>query len=185
MPTRTGTWKFVVVLAVSGLGTLASPSWGAEPDARLAKAEAKVDATAATPVGSQEVAADLARELNKSCKCTAYSAASLTAQQAQTGWSWGEILTADRMAQAVGKKTGMPLANATALVVSQRQQGLSWGQIAQADGVKLGKVAKDVDKLAKAFEKSVEKTGKALAKAADKLEDQAEKAAGKAAKAAP
>ena len=126
---------------------------------------------------------DLARELDKSCKCSAYSAASLTAQRAQTGWSRGEVLVADRLAQAVSKRTGMPLANTTALVVSQRQQGLSWGQIAQADGVKLGKVAKDVDKLAKAFEKSVEKTGKALAKAADKLEDQAEKAAGKAAKA--
>ena len=74
-------------LALLGLGisvVVFAPArtWGAEPDARLAKAEATVDATAATPVGSQEVAADLARELDKSCKCTAYSFVLLTAQRA-------------------------------------------------------------------------------------------------------
>ena len=40
MPTWTGMWRFLVLLAVGGLGALASPSWGAEPDATTPLARA-------------------------------------------------------------------------------------------------------------------------------------------------
>jgi len=179
---RTHRSIMAAALAIT-LGVWTSPAWGSEPDAKLAKDEARVDAAAATPVGAQQVAADLARDLNKDCKCTAFSAASITAQHSQTGLGWGELLVADRLAIAVSKKTGMPLAAAEAQVIGQRQQGLGWGQIAHADGVKIHGVVKDVDKASKEFAKAVEKDQKALARAQDKIEDQQEKAAGKAAKA--
>src|SRR5262245_34668755 len=98
-------------------------SWSADPDAKLHKSAMVVNAaTANTPAGQQKVADRLAHELNSSCQCTAYSAASLSAQRAQTGWGWGELAIANQLAQAISAKTGMSLAAATAQVTAERRE---------------------------------------------------------------
>ena len=105
-----------------------------------------VNAAATTPGGSHQVAARLARELNAAYKCTAYTAAKVTAQRTQTGWGWGEVLIANELAQALSMKLGISLTKATAMVTQDRQQGIGWGQIALANGLNLGGLVSGVER---------------------------------------
>jgi hypothetical protein len=148
--------------------------WAVDPDAQLQKSAMAVDAAAKTPDGQQKVADRLAHELNASCKCTAYSAASLGTQRAQTGWGWGEVAIANRMAQALSARTGVTLAAATAQVTAERQHS-GWGAIVKAHDLQVGALVSDVDRVAK----SVEKAGKAGDKTTDKAADRAAKDTGK------
>ncbi len=154
---------------------VAQPSWAWDADDRFNDAAKAVNGVATTPAGQERVAARLARELNASWGQPAYSAASLSAQRAQTGWGWGELLIADRLAQTISRKDGISLAQATAQVTAARQQGMGRGLIARAHDLKLGGGLNGVQSSAKSIEKA--------AKAADKLEDKTEKASGKPGKA--
>jgi hypothetical protein len=157
-------------------------SSSADPDAQLQKSATVVNAAASTPAGAQKVADRLAHELNASCRCAAYSAASLSAQRAQTGWGWGELAIANRLAQAISAKTGMSLAAATAQVTAERQHA-GWGAIAKAHDLKVGALVSDVDRVAKSVEKAgkaVDRGGEKAAKDAGKAADRGAKDAGKA-----
>ena len=170
-----------IPMLLLGAGILvAAPgdSWSADPDAQLQKSAMAVNAAAATPAGQEKVADRLARELNASCKCTAYTAASLSTQRAQTGWGWGELAIANRLAQALSTKTGVSLAAATAQVTAERQQHTGWGAMAKAHDLKVGALVSDIDQVAK----SVEMASKTTDKAADKAAKDAEKAADRSAK---
>ena len=125
-----------------------SPAWGVDNDP-LEKSAASVNAAAAS-AGSQQVAARLASELNASCRCTAYTAASLTAQRMQHGWGWGEVLIANELAQALSVKLEISLTKATAMVTQDRQQDMGWGQIAHANGLNLGRLVSGVERSANA-----------------------------------
>jgi hypothetical protein len=162
----------VIMIAAPGV------SWSADPDAQLQKAARVVNAAANTPAGQQKVADRLAHELNASCQCTTYSAASLSAQRAQTGWGWGELAIVNRLAQAISTKTGLSLAAATAQVTAEREQHTGWGAIAKAHDLKVGALVRDVDHVAK----SVEKASKAADKAGEKAAKDSEKGADRGAK---
>ena len=125
-----------------------SPAWGVDNDP-LEKSAASVNAAAAS-AESQQVAARLASELNASCKCTAYTAANLTAQRTQNSWGWGEVLIANELAQALSLKLGISLTKATTMVTQDRQQDMGWGQIAHANGLNLGRLVSGVERSANA-----------------------------------
>src|SRR5262245_51522629 len=140
-------WMGVWLLA---LGASASaPAWAADPDP-LDKAATTVNAAATTSAGSRQVAAKIAGELNAACKCTAYSAASVTAQRAQTGWGWGEVLIADRLALAISQQSKIPVSTALGQVTTARQQGTGWGAIARAHGLSVGSLVGGIEKSASA-----------------------------------
>jgi hypothetical protein len=180
--------RFWIVLPWLCAGVLiAHPaaSWAADPDPDrdLARAAKAIDDTARTTAGQQQVAGRVAQELNTSCHCTTFSAASVSAQHAQTGWGWGEVLIADSLALALSQKTGMSFNAALGQITSARQQGTGWGAIAKAHDLKVGPVVSDVQKSAKAVETSAklgDKTQDKATKAADKTADRAAKASGKA-----
>ena len=113
----------VIMIAAPGV------AWSTEPDAQLQKSATMVDAAANAPAGQQKLADRLAHELNASCQCATYSAASLSAQRAQTGWGWGELTIANRLAHAISTKTGVSLAAATAQVTAERQQHTGWARL--------------------------------------------------------
>src|SRR5262249_2725111 len=95
-------WVGIGLLTV---GTwMASPAWGSDTPDPLERSAANVSAAATTSTGSQQVAARMARELNTTCKCTTYTAATLTAQRTQNNWGWGEVLIANNLAQALSTK---------------------------------------------------------------------------------
>jgi hypothetical protein len=116
-----------------------SSAWGAGAPDPPEKPAASFNDAATTSAGAQPVAARMAAELNAECTCTAYTAASLTAQRTQNGWGWGEVLIANELAQALSQKLGISLTKATAMVTQNRQHGMGWGQIAQANGLDLAK----------------------------------------------
>jgi hypothetical protein len=139
-----------------GIGLIAlgawmgSPAWGADSPDPLEKSAATVNGAATTSAGGQQMAGQIAKELNTSCHCSSFSTASVTAQRAQTGWGWGEILIADRLAQAVSKQSNVSFATALAEVTASRQQGRGWGEIAHSRGVNLGDLVSSVEKSANA-----------------------------------
>jgi hypothetical protein len=148
-------WVLVGSLVVA----LAAPLGGDTPDEALARQAQAIDGVGATPPGQERVATRVAVELNAACGCTAYSAASVTAQQAQNGWGWGEVVIANRLAQALvpGILTTNPaltpqqaLALATANVTVARQSA-GWGAIARANGLRLGDLVSSVGKTASAL----------------------------------
>ena len=133
-----------------GLGAgVSTPALGADHD-QFEKAAATVNSAATTSAGSQHVAAKIASELNATCKCTTYSASSVTAQRAQMGWGWGEILIADRLALAISQQSKIPLSTAMGQVTTARQQGTGWGAIAHANGLNLGSLVSGLEKSANA-----------------------------------
>jgi hypothetical protein len=174
-------WIVVTWLGAAVLMASPAASWAADPDpdGDLARAAEVINDTAQTAAGQQQVAGRVAQELNTSCHCSAFSATSVSAQHAQTGWGWGEVLIADSLALALSQKTGVPFNAALAQVTSARQQGAGWGAIAKAHDLKVGPVVSDVQKSAKAVETSAKTQDKA-AKAADRTSDRAAKASGKA-----
>jgi hypothetical protein len=109
-----------------------------------------VNSAATTSAGSQQVAAKIASELNAACKCATYSASSVTAQRAKTGWGWGEVLIADRLALAISQQAKIPLSTAQGQVTTARQQGMGWGAIAHTNGLNLGSLVSSVEKSANA-----------------------------------
>src|SRR5262245_10707338 len=116
---------------------MGSPVWGVDAPDPLEKPAATVNGASTTSTGAQQVAGRIAKELNTACQCTSFSAASVAAQRAQTGWGWGEVLVADRLAQAVSKKSNISFDAALAEVTSSRQQGRGWGELANARGLNL------------------------------------------------
>ncbi len=153
-----------VWIDVGLLGLVASvgaPVWAADHDP-FDKAATTVNSAATTSAGSQQVATKIARELNAVCTCTTYSASSVTAQRAQTGWGWGEVLIADRLALAISQQSKIPLSTALGQVTTARQQGMGWGAIAHANGLSLGSLVSGVEKSANA----VANAGKAADNAA-------------------
>jgi hypothetical protein len=124
-----------------------------------------VNEAATTPAGQARVASRLAHELNVGSGLTPgpYTAASLQAQRTENGWGWGEVLIANRLAQALAPTVAtqnptltpaQALAQATAQVTAARQQGMGWGAIANASGTRLGGVVSSVEKTAKAVERA-------------------------------
>ena len=174
-------WIVVPWLCAGVLIAHPAASWAADPDPDrdLARAATAIDDTARTTAGQQQVAGRVAQELNTSCHCSAFSAASVSAQHAQTGWGWGEVLIADSLALALSQKTGVSFNTALGQVTSARQQGTGWGAIAKAHDLKVGPVVSEVQKSANA----VEKAAKAMDKAEDKAAKASDKALDKAAKA--
>ncbi len=169
---NTRVWTAMVWLCAGALMVHPAASWGADPDADLARAAKAINDAARTTAGRKQVAGRVAEELNTSCHCSAFSATSVSTQHAQTGWGWGEVLVADSLALAISKKTGTSFNAALAQVASARQQGTGWGAIAKAHDLKVGPVVSDVQKSAKAVETS--------AKLGDKAPDKAAKASNKA-----
>src|SRR4029077_19746078 len=101
-----------------GLGVLVSgPAWGADPDP-FEKPTTTVNNAATTSAGSQQVAAKIASELNAACKCTTYSASSVSAQRTKTGWGWGEVLIADRLALAISQQSKVSFSTALGQVTT-------------------------------------------------------------------
>lgn len=102
---------------------------------------------AVTSPSEPPVAARLAQELNASWgwRPDPYTAASLTAQRAEHGWSWGEVLIANRLAQQVarGLMTSNPrltppqaLAKAADQMTASWRHGVGWGALALASGAR-------------------------------------------------
>lgn len=163
-------WGSVVGLTLSAGLLLVQPtcSWGADPEVALDNHAEVVNRAAMTPQGEERVVARLSRELN-------VPAATLRAQRAQFRVGWGELVIANRLSQT----TNVPVAT----LLGQHQSGMGWGAIARAQGLKVGALVNDVDRVAKAVEKAeraAEKAAGKAAKAADKAEAKAEKAADKA-----
>jgi hypothetical protein len=125
----------------------------------------------------------VAQDLNATCQCTTYSPASVAAQRAQNNWGWGEVVIANRLAQALaaellksqpGLTPAQALAQATGQVTGARQT-MGWGAIAQAHGLKVGEVVSSVEKTAKAVERP-DKTGNATSgKGPDRSANKADK----------
>ena len=145
-----------------------APAGGEPLEDSLAPHAKAIDRTATTPPGQERVATRVAQDLNATCQCTAYTPASVAAQRAQNNWGWGEVVIANRLAQALatGLLKSQPtltpaqaLAQATGQVTAARQT-MGWGAIAQAHGLKVGAVVSSVEKTAKAVERS-DKTGSA------------------------
>ncbi len=78
-------WTAMAWLLAGVLTAHPAPSWGADPDADLARAAKVVNEATTTPAGQQQVADRLAQKLNASCKCSAFSAASLSAIPVASG----------------------------------------------------------------------------------------------------
>jgi hypothetical protein len=145
-----------------------APSRGEALEDSLAPHAKAIDRTATTPPGQGRVATRVAQDLNATCKCTAYTPASVAAQRAQNNWGWGEVVIANRLAQTLatellksqpGLTPAQALAQATGQVTAARQT-MGWGAIAQAHGLKVGEIVSSVEKTAKAVERS-DKTGNA------------------------
>jgi hypothetical protein len=157
----------VLWLAISLLQP--APSRGEALEDSLAPHIKAIDRTATTPPGQERVATRVAQDLNATCKCTAYTPASVAAQRAQNSWGWGEVVIANRLAQAratelLKSQPGLTPAQALALATGQvtaARQTMGWGAIAQAHGLKVGEVVSSVEKTAKAVERS-DKTGNAM-----------------------
>jgi hypothetical protein len=64
------------------------------------------------------------------------------------GWSRGEDLIADHLAQSISEKAGVSRAAATAQVAGERGQGRGWGEIARGSGLDVGEVARIVKRVA-------------------------------------
>jgi len=154
-----------VSLAMVAVGLIAGPASGADDDVTLDRHARSINEAAATPPGQERVATRLADELNTASglKPGPYTAASLQAQRAQNSWGWGEVLIANRLAQALAPTIAkqnpaltpaQALNQATAQVTTARQQGMGWGAIANANGMKLGGVVSGVEKTAKAVERA-------------------------------
>jgi len=120
-----------------GIGLVTLGAWAGSSAWGAGAPDPPEKPAATTSAGAQQAAARMAAELNAECKCTAYTAASLTAQRTQNGWGWGEVLIANELAQALSQKVGISLTKATAMVAQDRQHGMGWGQIAQANGLDL------------------------------------------------
>ena len=65
-----------------------------------------------------------------------------------SGWSRGEDLIADHLAQSISEKAGVSRAAATAQVAGERGQGRGWGEIACGSGLDVGEVARIVKRVA-------------------------------------
>jgi hypothetical protein len=138
----------VVSLVVGG-----APGWASEASDLDQHGQAVDRAT--SNAGSQRVAGRLAAELNQAWGRTPgpYTAESLAAQRAQTGWGWGGVLIGNRLAQHIaesrlaGNPTLTPaeaLTQSLAAVTAARQAHTGWGVIAQDNGVKLGPLVSSV-----------------------------------------
>jgi hypothetical protein len=144
--------RFQVWLGIGllGLGApIGAPAWGADHDP-FDQAASTVNSAATTSAGAQQVAGKIASELNAACACTTFSASSVTAQRAQTGWGFGEILIANRLALAISQQSKVPFSTALSQVTTARQQGTGWGAIANANGLSVGKLVGGVVKSANA-----------------------------------
>ena len=128
---------------------------GRTADSSSLEADARAVDQAAATKGSQNVAGRLASQLNSSWGRTPgpYSAESLTAQRAETGWGWGGVLIGNRLAQHAAESllaanpTLTPeeaLAQSLAAVTAARQAHTGWGVIAKDNGVKLGALVSSV-----------------------------------------
>jgi hypothetical protein len=129
------------------------PGWAS--DSSSLDTDARAIDQAATNSGSRNVAGRLASQLNSSWGRTPapYSAESLTAQRAETGWGWGSVLIGNRLAQHMAESllatnpTLTPeeaLAQSLTAVTAARQAHTGWGAIAKDNGVKLGTLVSSV-----------------------------------------
>jgi hypothetical protein len=165
------------LILVVAAASRAAPATGGEPaEAALDRHARAIDGAAQTPSGQAKVASRVAQDLNATCRCGSYSPASVQAQRAQNGWGWGEVVIANRMAQALvpgilrANPTLTPaqaLARATAQVTTARS-GTGWGAMAKANGLKVGDLVSSVEKSARAVEKSERAAGPGGAKGHDK-----------------
>ena len=146
--------------AAAALGLAAGPA-RADDAAALDRDRRDVDRAAAS-LGSSRVAERLATELNATWgrAPAPYSAESLTAQRAATGWGWGEVVIGNRLAQEIAASLmaanpaltpAEALAQALAQVTAARQARTGWGVIAQQNGLKLGPLVADVRRAAAAL----------------------------------
>ncbi len=147
----------IALAAAAALGPAAGPA-RADDAAALDHDRRDVDRAAAS-LGSSTVAERLAAELNAAWGRTPapYSAESLTAQRAATGWGWGEVVIGNRLAQQIAESLmaanpsltpAQALAQALAQVTAARQARTGWGVIAQQNGLKLGPLVSDVRRAA-------------------------------------
>jgi hypothetical protein len=142
-------WIGVGLLGLGALALVSGPAWGTDSDP-FEKPTATVNSAATTSAGSQQVAAKIASELNAACKCTTYSASSVSAQHTKTAWGWGEVLIADRLAIAISQQAKISLSTAQGQVTTARQQGMGWATIAHTNGLNLGSLVSSVEKSANA-----------------------------------
>ena len=152
-------WHTWTKLGVLALGVaLAQSAWAANPDP-FEHATKTVNETAARPPGSQQVAGRIASELNAACACTRFSDESVAQQRAQTGWGWGEVLIANRLALAISRQSNTTFATALGQVTTARQT-MGWGAIAKANDLNLGRLVSDVTKSANAVASTASGLGK-------------------------
>jgi hypothetical protein len=154
-------------LGIGLLGLMASigaPGWGEDRDP-FDKAATTVNDAAATPAGAQQVAGKIATELNTTCACSTFSAESVSAQRAQTGLGWGELLIADRLALAISRQSKVSFNTALGQVMAARQQPAGqqpagWGAIAKANNLNVGQLVGGVTKSADAVANAGNNAGK-------------------------
>ena len=155
-------WTKLWVLALGV--SLAQSAWGANPDP-FEHATKTVNETAARLPGPQPVAGRIASELNAACACTRFSDESVAQQRARTGWGWGEVLIANRLALAISRQSNTTFATALGQVTTARQT-MGWGAIAKANDLNLGRLVSDVTKSANAVASTASGFGKGQGSAA-------------------
>jgi hypothetical protein len=154
-------------LGIGFLGLMAAigaPARGEDRDP-FDKAATTVNGAATTPASAQQVAGKIASELNTTCACSTFSAESVSAQRAQTGWGWGELLIADRLALAISQQSKISFNTALGQVMAGRQhpagqQPAGWGAIAKANNLNVGQLVGGITKSADAVANAGNNAGK-------------------------
>ena len=146
------------------MATIGAPARGEDRDP-FDKAATTVNGAATTPAGAQQVAGKIASELNTTCACSTFSAQSVSAQRAQTGLGWGEVLIADRLALAISRQSKISFDTALGQVMAARQQPAGqqpagWGAIAKANNLNVGQLVGGVTKSADAVANAGNNAGK-------------------------
>lgn len=152
-------WRAWTRFGIFALGLALAESAGAANEDPFEQAAKSVNETAARPPGSQRVAGRIASELNATCACARFSDKSVTQQRAQTGWGWGEVLIANRLALAISRRSNTSFTTALGQVTTARQT-TGWGAIAKANDLNLGQLQRDVAKSANAVATTASGHGK-------------------------
>ncbi len=139
-------------LVLVGVVLAAAPAWGAEGPATLDKHVTAINRTARTPEGQQVVVQRLSQELGIPTK-------TLWDQRQRTGFGWGQILIANRIAQ----RTGMTFDQ----VVSEFRGGKGFGVIARERDLNVGKLVSEVKASDAAIRASVSSAGHGRARGED------------------
>ena len=154
---RSRMWLGIGVLGL--MASIGAPARGADRDP-FDKAATTVNDAASTPAGTQQVAGKIAGELNAACACSTFSSESVSAQRAQTGWGWGEVLIADRLALAISQQSKISFDTALGQVTAARAKSAGWGSIAKSNNLSVGQLVSGVTKSADAVASAASSAGK-------------------------